>query len=331
MSRTDADSWDVASSVGATATMVAAARAVASRQPDPLINDPFAVALVRAVGVDFFTRFAEGELNLSDVDKGGTAELMTTVMAVRTKFFDDFFIGATAVATLDDGATAVATSDIGATAVATSDGVAGSKSIRQAVILASGLDSRPYRLPWPDGTVVYEIDQPKVVEFKTETMKAIGAAPTAERRAVAIDLREDWPAALRRSGFDDSRPTAWSAEGLLVYLPPDAQDRLFDDITALSAPGSQLATEYHPDAGASIGQRAAALSDEWQEHGFDVNLADLFYPGERSHVVDYLTGHGWQVCARSRPEMFREYGKEFPDNDELGPMRDSLAVIAKRK
>ena len=121
------------------------------------------------------------------------------------------------------------------------------------MILASGLDSRPYRLPWPDGTVVYEIDQPKVIEFKTETMTAIGATPTAERRAVAIDLREDWPAALRRSGFDDSQPTAWSAEGLLVYLPPEAQDRLFDNITALSAPGSQLATEYHPDAGASIG------------------------------------------------------------------------------
>ena len=311
MSRTDTDSWDLASSVGATATMVAAARALVSREPDALIDDPFAAPLVRAVGLDFFTRFAEGELNLADVDKGGTAELMTTVMAVRTKFFDDFFIGATAVAT--------------------SDGVAGSKSIRQAVILASGLDSRPYRLPWPDGTVVYEIDQPKVVEFKTETMESIGATPTAERRAVAIDLREDWPAALRRSGFDDSRPTAWSAEGLLVYLPPDAQDRLFDDITALSAPGSQLATEYHPDAGASIGQRAAALSDEWQEHGFDVNLADLFYPGERSHVVDYLTGHGWQVSARSRPEMFREYGKEFPDDVELGPVRDSLAVIAKRK
>ena len=302
MSRTDADSWDVASSVGATATMVAAARALASRQPDPLINDPFAVALVRAVGIDFFTRFAEGELDLSDVDKGGTAELMTTVMAVRTKFFDDFFIGRRRPA-----------------------------GIRQAVILASGLDSRPYRLPWPDGTVVYEIDQPKVIEFKTETMKAIGATPTAERRAVAIDLREDWPAALRRSGFDDSRPTAWSAEGLLVYLPPDAQDRLFDDITALSAPGSQLATEYHPDAGASIGERAAALRDEWQEHGFDVNLADLFYPGERSHVVDYLTGHGWQVSARPGRRCSANTARNFPDNDELAPLRNSLAVIAKRK
>jgi methyltransferase (TIGR00027 family) len=300
MTRSDADSWDVASSVGATATMVAAARAMASREPDPLIDDPFAAPLVRAVGVDFFTRLADGEINLSDVDKGGTAALMTTVMAVRTKFFDDFFLGAAA------------------------DGV------RQAVILASGLDSRPYRLPWPDGTVVYEIDQPKVIEFKTEAMTAIGATPTADRHAVAIDLREDWPAALRHSGFDDSQPTAWSAEGLLVYLPPEAQDRLFDNITALSAPGSQLATEYHPDAGASIGERAAALGSEWQEHGFDVNLADLFYKGERSHVVEYLTGHGWQVSARARPELFRAYGKDFPETDELAPLRNSLAVIAKR-
>jgi methyltransferase (TIGR00027 family) len=178
---------------------------------------------------------------------------------------------------------------------------------------------------------VYEIDQPKVIEFKTATMTDIGATPTAERRTVAIDLREDWPAALRRSGFDESKPTAWSAEGLLVYLPPEAQDRLFDHITALSAPGSQLATEFHPDAGASIGERAATLRSEWQEHGFDVNLADLFYEGERNHVVEYLTGHGWQVSARTRPEVFAAYGKEFPDTDEVAPLRNSLAVIATRK
>ena len=301
MSRTDADSWDLVSSVGATATLVALARALASREPQPLINDPFAADLVRAVGIDFFARLVEGEINMAEVDKGGGGALMTAVMAVRTKFFDDFFTDAAA------------------------DGV------RQAVILASGLDSRPYRLPWPDGTVVYEIDQPKVIEFKTETMTAIGATPTADRRAVAIDLRKDWPAALRRSGFDDSQPTAWSAEGLLRYLPPEAQDRLFDNITALSPPGSQLATEYHPDAGASIGERGAAMRAEWQQHGFDLNLADLFYQGERSHVVDYLTDHGWQVNARSRPEVFRDYGKDFPETDELAPLRNSLAVIAKRK
>ena len=199
------------------------------------------------------------------------------------------------------------------------------------MILASGLDARAYRLNWAEGTVVYEIDQPKVIEFKNATMASIGATPTAERRAVSIDLRDDWPAALRRNGFDDTQPTAWIAEGLLVYLPPDAQDRLFDEITALSTPGSRLATEFHPDAGASIGQRAEAIRDRWKEHGFDVNFADLFYPGERNPVVEYLSEHGWQVTARTRPQVFEEYGRTFPDGDELSPMRDSMAVTATRK
>jgi methyltransferase (TIGR00027 family) len=300
MTRADADSWDVASSVGATATMVAAARAMASKEPNALIDDPFAESLVRAVGMDFFTRLLDGEFGQSDDDGGDATRLLTHVMAVRTKFFDDFFTEATAA------------------------------GIRQAVILASGLDARAYRLSWPDGTVVYEIDQPKVIEFKNATMASIGAAPTADRRAVSIDLREDWPAALRRNGFDKAKPTAWTAEGLLMYLPPEAQDRLFDDIATLSAPGSRLATEYHPDAGASIGERAEAFRERWQQHGFDMNLADLFYKGERNPVVEYLTEHGWQVTARSRTDMFTEYGRHFPDGEELAPLRDSLAVTAMR-
>jgi methyltransferase (TIGR00027 family) len=299
MTRADADSWDIASSVGATATMVAAARAMASREPDALIDDPFAEPLVRAVGLDFFNRMLDGEFSVADDD--GATRLITTVMAVRTRFFDDFFDEAT------------------------------ESGIRQAVILASGLDARAYRLQWPTGTVVYEIDQPEVIEFKNSTMASIGAEPKAIRRAVSIDLREDWPTALRRNGFDDSEPTAWAAEGLLVYLPPDAQDRLFDDIAALSAQGSRLATEYHPDAGASMGQRAEAFRERWQKHGFDMNLADLFYPGERNPVVEYLTDRGWQVSARNRPEMFAEYGRHFPDDEGLAPMRGSLAVTAIRQ
>ena len=94
--------------------------------------------------------------------------------------------------------------------------------------------------------MVYEVDQPKVVEFKTTAMSALGAAPTADRRTVSIDLREDWPAALRRSGFDVTQPTAWSAEGLLMYLPPEAQDRLFDNITELVAPGKQAGHRIPP-------------------------------------------------------------------------------------
>ena len=301
MTRADADSWDIASSVGATATMVAAARAIASKEPNALIDDPFAEPLVRAVGLDFFTRLLDGEFGQSDDDGGDATRLVVNVMAVRTRFFDDFFNNA------------------------------GAAGLRQAVILASGLDSRAYRLPWAAGTTVYEIDQPQVIEFKTTTMTSIGATPTAERRAVAIDLREDWPAALRANGFDETQPTAWSAEGLLPYLPPDAQDRLFDNITALSAQGSQIATEYHPDSGAAVAERTKKLGGQWREHGFDVDLSQLFYAGERAHVGEYLTAHGWQVSSRTRPEVCAGYGREFPAADEVAPLSTSLAVIATRK
>lgn len=299
MARSDTDSWDLASSVGATATMVAAARAIASAEPDPLINDPYAADLVRAVGVEFFSKLVDGEISLEGELADGAA-LMTGIMAVRTKFFDDFFTSA------------------------------GDAGIRQAVILASGLDSRAYRLPWPDGTVVYEIDQPAVVSSKTATMAQIGATPTAERRTVAIDLRDDWPAALQAAGFDPTAPSAWSAEGLLAYLPPDAQDRLFDNITELSAPGSRLATEFHPDIAANLRERGNEMSEQWRKHGLDLDLANLWYDGERNSVTEYLGGSGWSVTARRRPELFAEYGREFPAGDAAAPQRNSQAVIAIR-
>jgi len=303
-SRTDGDSWDLASSVGTTATMVAAARAVASREADPLFDDPYAAPLVRAVGLDFFTKLADGEVELPDDGEPGGPAFLATSIAVRTRFFDDFF---------ED---------------------AGAAGIRQAVILASGLDSRAYRLSWSDGTVVYEIDQPQVIEFKSATMASIGVSPATEQRTVGVDLREDWPNALRASGFDVSQPTAWSAEGLLVYLPPEAQDRLFDDITELSAPGSRLATEYHPDAAASIGARLKDMRERWGSDPTqipDMDITKLFYDGERNGVVEYLGDHGWQVSARRRPDVFAGYGREFPETEALVPLRDSLAVIATRK
>jgi methyltransferase (TIGR00027 family) len=303
MTRSDTDSWDLASSVGATATMVAAARALASEDTDPIINDPFAAPLVRAVGIDFFTRVVDGDIDPTDTGESGSTELQTETdsIAVRTRFFDEFFVGAAAA------------------------------GIQQAVILAAGLDSRAYRLSWPADSVVYEVDQPRVVVFKTETMADLGAEPTAQRRTVSIDLREDWPAALRDSGFDDTKPSAWSAEGLLMYLPPEAQDRLFDHITALSAPGSQIATEYHPDNGPSMAERGKAMSDRWANIGCDVDLSGLFYEGERNNVADYLTERGWDVTARNRRDLFAEYGRVFPDDDALAAFRNIVSVIATRR
>ncbi|OBF91335.1 SAM-dependent methyltransferase [Mycobacterium sp. 852014-52450_SCH5900713] len=298
MTRTDQDSWDLASSVGATATMVAAARALASEGAEPIIHDPFAAPLVRAVGLEFFRQLVDGEVAPTDAEDGERdLQLETDSIAVRTRFFDDFFLNAAR-----DG-------------------------IRQSVILAAGLDARAYRLSWPPGSVVYEVDQPKVVEFKTAAMTELGASPTAERRAVSVDLRDDWPEALRRSGFDPAQPTSWSAEGLLMYLPPEAQDRLFDNITELSAPGSKLATEFHGDSGRTMTERAQQFNERWANLGCDIDLSGLFFDGERSNVVDYLTGRGWRVGTRERREYFADYGLVFPD-DETSQLRNIVAVTA---
>jgi methyltransferase (TIGR00027 family) len=284
MARTDGDTWDLASSVGATATAVAASRAMASQGPDALLDDPWAEPLVRAVGIDTFVRLIDGEITADD-DPLLNRRAMNEQMSVRTRFFDDFF-----TTTTRSGA-------------------------RQAVILASGLDTRAYRLPWPTGTVVYEIDQPDVIEFKTRTLAGLGAEPTAVRRTVAIDLRDDWPSALKAAGFDTRLPTAWSAEGLLVYLPPDAQDRLFDNITALSAPGSRVATE-HMDMRELPSDWARKLTERSQRIGSDINLAELFYTGERNNAADYLSGHGWQVGILNTADAYAANGFELPD-DEL--------------
>jgi methyltransferase (TIGR00027 family) len=243
--------------------------------------------LVRAVGVNFFTRIASGELDPAHVDDNGDfgMQRMGAMMGVRTRFFDEFFLGA---------------ADAG---------------IRQAVILASGLDARAYRLPWPTGTTVFEIDQARVIEFKTTTLADLGASPTADRRAVPVDLRHDWPAALRAAGLDPSKPTAWSAEGLLPFLPPDAQDRLLDNITALSPAGSQLATENVQGAGDAVqtmADRMREVTDQWREHGFDIEMTDLWYAGDRNDVVDYLDGHGWATSATGVPELAAAYGLSLP-------------------
>ncbi|WP_374157787.1 class I SAM-dependent methyltransferase [Mycobacterium sp. G7A2] len=303
MARTGDDSWDLASSVGATATMVAAARAMASAADDPLIDDPWAAPLVRAVGLNFFTKMLDGDLDLSQIPNSSPERLraMIDAMASRTKFFDDHCIDSTAA------------------------------GIRQVVILASGLDSRAYRLPWPTGTVVYELDQPKVIEFKSATLAEAGARPTAQRRAIPIDLREDWPSALRAAGFDPSAPAAWLAEGLLIYLPPDAQDRLFDQITALSAPGSTLATEYAPGIIDFDADKARELSAPLREHGLDIDMAELVYSGERSHVMPYLTETGWQVSGIPRYDLFMRHGLTPPEvAEDTDPLGEIVYVSAVR-
>ncbi len=281
MARADDDSWDLASGVGATATAVAASRALANRAG--LIDDAWAEPLVRAVGMEHFQKLLDAPETSDDVQR------MVHGMAIRTRYFDDFL-----------------------------HKTSHTTDIRQTVILASGLDARGYRLPWPAGTVVFEVDQPGVIDFKESALQRLGARPTAEVRHVGVDLREDWPAALAGHGFDAGRPTAWIAEGLLIYLPPDAQDRLFDHITALSPAGSRLATEFMPAMDAFTdppADRDEPEAEQWRRLGFHDNLAGLVYVGERSHVIDYLQQLGWQVSGSGVEELFAANGFDHHDDE----------------
>ena len=113
-----------------------------------------------------------------------------------------------------------------------------------------------------------------------------------------------------------------------MYLPPEAQDRLFDNITALSAPGSRLATEYHPASDATMTERAQEFNQRWTALGCDIDLSGLFIDGERSNVVEYLSDRGWQVSSRPRREMFADYGRVFPDDDDLAQLRNITTVTA---
>ena len=204
--RTNDDNWDITTSVGATALLVAAARALEAQKPDPLAVDSYAEVFCRAVGGNA-ADVLDGKSPDHQLKTPDWGENFVNFQGARTRYFDDYFRRAAEA------------------------------GVRQVVILAAGLDSRAYRLSWPDATTIFELDRPQVLDFKREVLTEQGATPNAERREVAIDLREDWPQALRDSGFDASKPSAWIAEGLLIYLPAAAREQLFTGIDALASFG----------------------------------------------------------------------------------------------
>lgn len=110
--------------------------------------------------------------------------------------------------------------------------------VSQVVIVAAGLDARAYRLPWPDGTTVFELDQPAVIAAKAAALA--GDEPRCLRVAIGVDLTTDWTDTLRSNGFDPELPAVWLMEGLLQYLDEGAVHTLFERVDALSAPGSVL-------------------------------------------------------------------------------------------
>lgn len=272
----DGDSWDIVTSVGLTALGVATFRALETLDPEPMIHDDYAAWFVQAAGEPHFLRM------LDDPASVGAVGLFGRFMGVRTKFFDEFFAAAW------------------------------QRGVRQAVILASGLDARAYRLDWPAGTVVFEIDQPRVLEFKNRVLADHGAVARADLRALAVDLRDDWPAALTTADFDPRLPAAWSAEGLLPFLPGSAHDALFERIDALSAVGSSLATD---DFGRGLDQRHFDMEERFfGDNPFgSLNVRDLWYDDDRADPGDWLSQHGWSVHRATPFDLAAGYGRPITD------------------
>jgi methyltransferase (TIGR00027 family) len=286
------DTWDITTSLGATALGVAAYRAAETIQPNPLIQDEVASILVSAVGTPGWQRLARADMSWLDADDDRGRRVMVSsreFVAARTVFFDRFCADAVA------------------------------SGVLQIVIMAAGLDARAFRLTCLREAAVYEIDQPEVLKFKHSTLAAHHVSPIAMLEPVAVDLREDWGAALIESGFQSWEPTAWLIEGLLPYVPSAAQRRLVSDVTALSAPRSRLAAEAYPSATTHFGPERMAA---WRENtgkiherlGVGVDVTTLTQHDDPTDVAALLADHGWTVTTvDSRNEMAR-LGRPVPDD-----------------
>jgi methyltransferase (TIGR00027 family) len=282
--RTDNDNWDITTSVGSTALFVATARALEAQKSDPLAVDPFAELFCRAVGGNV-ADVLDGKIPDHELKTPDWGEYFVNFQGARTKYFDTYFRQA---------------ADAG---------------VRQVVILAAGLDSRAYRLPWPDQTTIFELDRPQVLDFKRDVLAEQGAKPNAERREVAIDLREDWPQALRDSGFDPTKPSAWIAEGLLIYLPADAEEQLFSGINALASPGSHVAVE--DSAPMSSDEYSAAVEEERAAaaEGERRVFFQLVYNERHAPADQWFGEHGWTAEATPLADYLRGVGRPVPGTD----------------
>ncbi len=270
--RSDDDQWDIVSGVGYTALLVAGWRAVHALSARPLVRDDYAQHFITATADPYLTGL---------LAHPGTSEDETTfprLYGVQTKFFDDFFINA------------------------------GETGIHQAVIVAAGLDSRAYRLDWSTGTTVFEVDLPKVLEFKSRVLDELGARPKASRVEVAADLRTDWTAQLTLARFDPQAPSAWSVEGVLPYLTGDAQEALFAQINRCSVSGSRLALgalgsrlDHERLAELEVAHPGVNMSG-------NVDFSALTYDNPLD-PAQWLAAHGWTVePVRTNPELQVGYG-----------------------
>jgi methyltransferase (TIGR00027 family) len=252
-----------AGDVGETALGAALMRAQESARPDALFDDPYAAAFV-AAAPRAFDDIPDPDGRLAELESAFRADV-----AIRTRFFDDFVTSA------------------------------GARGVRQVVLLGAGLDTRAFRLDWPTGARVFELDLPGVLAFKDLVLEQEGTTPRCERSTVSVDLRDDWVDALVQSGFDVEAPSAWCAEGVVAYLTRDEAVTLFEAVTRLSARGSELAFEHASTSDDSALAEVSALPSM-------SDVASMWHDAS-ADVAARLRERGWAISTHDRADLVRRY------------------------
>ncbi|GGM70428.1 S-adenosyl-L-methionine-dependent methyltransferase [Longimycelium tulufanense] len=263
--------------VGVTSLLVALARAAESRRPDRLFVDPYAAEFAAAVP----------EVREPPMEEGARRSALADYLAVRTRFFDDSLVEAACA------------------------------GCGQIVQLGAGLDTRGFRLNWPAGTRLFEIDQPEVLTFKDSVLRRCAAQPRCERRTVPADLDSDWITPLRDAGFDPDQPTGWAAEGILYYLSPETNDRVMRTVADAAAMGSRLVVEHvtrHVTRSETMSRVRADLASraaEWR------SFVD--------EPMTWLRWYGWHVRLFTPNELLAASGRRLLAENG-GPPNGWLAV-----
>jgi methyltransferase (TIGR00027 family) len=267
--------------VGKTALGMALVRAQESRRKDRLFDDPYAQAFADAAAGAFSAETAAAGERTAGEPMSRLGEVFAFHAVIRTRFFDDYLLAATAA------------------------------GCRQVVLLAAGLDSRAFRLRWPAGTRLFEVDLPGVTGFKETVLARLDAKPACERIVIPADLRGPWPARLTAAGFDRAARTAWLAEGLLVYLSAEEAAGLLTGIGELSAPGSQLSFEHGTIASSALFAQARTLPGMGR-------YAALWKGGLGEDAPGWLASHGWQPHVHDRAVLAAAYGRPVPKASDGG-------------
>lgn len=255
----------------------ATARATETQRADRLFSDDLAQHFVAATG-SAIPLFAAQETppQSENTPHSDMMAMIGDVIVIKTRFFDEYFHRVCAA------------------------------GCRQVVVLAAGLDTRAFRLDWPAGVRLFEVDLPDVLEFKEQVLINQAARPACERIVVHADLREDWPTALRNAGFDIGHPTAWLAEGTLGFLTAADCDRLLDEVNLLSGPSSWFALDHTHDGSVATPRLQPFLE------GTGISLDEMIKGGPTDPADRWLARHGWLPTTYDIVKQAATYQRPIP-------------------